>query len=254
MRLNRTQQGGNRQWGKKKMVEAVSLNEAVNIDEHIREDFVLEQIFSKLFLYREVEFFDAEPDEEFLKILESSEKMSAEEQRSALSDFTRDLGLGDEFESECVKMGEIVINSDDFEEHRRIPLLVFTLNNGDILAGSAASSFGIASFDVVCSESESFALMLSVRNTADNQMEIYLRLTKQEALNVVGMILRLFEGCTGYTKECNQKCFNVGDEREELQIEQAQADCCSIPACPSLRFHERDTGNADIDVGHQYFN
>jgi len=236
------------------MVEAVNLDEVINIDQNTTEEFILEQLLSRLFLYREVEFFDAEPDEEFFRILDNSGKVSREEQRSALDDFKRHLRLGDEFEGEYAKMGEIVVHSDDFEEHSRIPLLVFALNNGDMFTSGAAASFGIKSFDVVYSGNESFVIVLYVKNTEDNHMEIYLRFPKQEALNVVGTILRVFEEYVGYTGQGNQGCFNLEVECQGTLVDQAQANCYPIPACHTFKFQERSAKDSSLETGRRYFN
>nr|MDO8099679.1 hypothetical protein [Candidatus Njordarchaeota archaeon] len=236
------------------MVEAVELEEVITVDEEATEEFFLEQLLSRLFLYKEVEFFDAEPDEEFFRILDNSVKVSVDEQRTALDDFRRHLRLGDEFEGEYAKLGEIVVHSDDFEEHGKIPLLVFALNSGDILAGSNAASFGIKSFDVVYSGHGSFVIVLYVKNTADSHMEIYLRFPKQEALNVVGTILRVFEDYVGCTEQGNQVCFNPEDEFHGSLIEQTQPNCNPIPACHTFKFQERNAKDSSLEQGHQYFN
>jgi len=236
------------------MVEAVELDEVINIEEEATEEFFLEQLLSRLFLYREVEFFDAEPDEEFFRIVDNSGKVSVEEQRSALDDFRRHLRLGDEFEGEYAKLGEIVVHSDDFKEHGKIPLLVFSLNNDDVLAGSTAASFGIKSFDVIYSGNKSFVIVLYVKNTADNHMEIYLRFPKQEALNVVGKILRVFEDYIGYTEQGNKVCFNPEDEFHGSLIDQTQPNCYPVPACHTFKFQDRNARDSSLETGHRYFN
>jgi hypothetical protein len=236
------------------MVEAVSLDEVINATRETAEEFVLEQLLSRLFLYGEVEFFDAEPDEEFFKILDNSLKLSPEEQRNALDDFKRSLGLGDGFEGEYVKLGEIVVHSDDFEEHGKIPLLVFPLSNGNVFTNSTADSFGIKSFDVVYSGNQSFVIVLYVKNTLDNHMEIYLRFPKQEALNVVKTILRVFEGYIGYDEHASRKCFTPNEGCQEDPTDVARPDCCPIPACHSFKFQERSVKDSIGETGPQYFN
>jgi hypothetical protein len=180
------------------MVEIIELVHGANATSEIAPDgSMLGDLFMRLFAGRGVEFFDAEPDDEFLSVFDGARNLTVEERRTALEDFKRELMLGRQFFGEYGKMSEMMIQSEDYLEHIRVPFLMFNLSDEDDIKDSSYA-FRLDVFDVFYIAGERFVLLLNMRNTLGNHLEVYLRFGRDEALTVAKAILGVFEKYMGY--------------------------------------------------------
>ncbi|WXG44504.1 MAG: hypothetical protein WED04_10810 [Promethearchaeati archaeon SRVP18_Atabeyarchaeia-1] len=193
------------------------------------EDPRLQLLFSRLFIDRKVEFFDAEPDEEFINVFEHLERCSLEDRRKALEDFRRDLRLEERFMGEYGRMSEILIQSEDFVDNLSVPFLMFSLSAGED-AYDPTYSFCLDFFEVFNIGINRFLVVLHVRNVRQSHMEMYMRFTREEASKVIRALLRIYEDYMGYT--------NVEPPRScvaENEFEEIFADAIGVLNAPQFR-------------------
>jgi hypothetical protein len=192
-------------------------------------ELMLQKILSKLFIGRGVHFFDGEPDEEFLTVLDGARNISTEEQMKALDEFRQELNLEEKFTGDYGRYNEIVIQSEDYSDNLRVPFLMFTLS-GDEDAKDISYFFRLDLFDVFYVGDGRFVISLYVRNTLGNHMEIYLRFARNEASRVVRAILSIFEDYMGYSNGQQSGCGSKEGDLEEIaarminRIETAQLE------------------------------
>jgi hypothetical protein len=188
------------------MVEAINLIYGANsFDESPQEESMLHELFTKLFTGRGIEFFDAEPDEEFLSIFDGARKLTVEERKRVLEDFKKELMLEKECFGEYGKMNEILIQSEDFVDNIKVPFLMFNLCDDEDIK-DPSYTFNLDLFDVFHVGDDHFVVVLYAKNTSGNHMEIYLRLEREEASRVVKTLLKVFEeymGCDGAEPPCH---------------------------------------------------
>jgi hypothetical protein len=165
---------------------------------------MLRQLFSKLFTGRGIEFFDAEPDEEFLSVFDGARNLPVEERTRVLQDFKRELMVEGEFFGEYGKMSEILIQSEDYLDNIKVPFLMFTLSNEEDIK-DPSYVFRLDFFNIFYVADERFIVVLNMRNTIGNHLEIYLRFQRDEASRVVKAIIGTFEeymGCNDTEAPC----------------------------------------------------
>lgn len=188
------------------MVETIQLIYGANaIEECAPDASMLRELFMKLFAGRGIEFFDAEPDEEFLSVFEGARNLPTEERRRVLEVFRRELMLDRQFFGEYGNMNEIMIQSEDYLDNMRVPFLMFKLSDEDDLK-DPSYAFRLDVFDVFYVADERFVVVLYMRNTLGNHLEIYLRFQREMASKVVKTILGVFEeymGCDGAEAACH---------------------------------------------------
>jgi hypothetical protein len=188
------------------MVEAIHLiygGEATS--QSIPDTFMLRQLFMRLFTGRGIEFFDAESDDEFLSVFDGARNIHVEERKKVLGDFKSEVTRGQQFFGEYGKMSEIMIQSEDYLENIRVPFLMFNLSDEDDLK-DPTYDFRLDTFHVFYVTEDHFVVVLYMRNTMGNHLEVYLRFERDEALKVVRTILSVFEeymGCDGADAPCH---------------------------------------------------
>ena len=188
------------------MVEAIHLIYGADATGEIApEASMLHKLFMELFAGRGVEFFDAEPDDEFLSVFDGAKNVPVEKRRKALEDFKRELMLDRQFFGEYGKMSEMLIQSEDYLDNIRVPFLVFNLSDEDDMK-DPSYAFRLDAFHVFYVVDERFIVLLNMRSTLGNHLEVYLRFEKDEASRVVKAILGVFEeymGCDSGQAPCH---------------------------------------------------
>jgi hypothetical protein len=188
------------------MVEAIHLIYGADATgEMAPEASMLHELFMELFAGRGVQFFDAEPDDEFLSVFDGARNLPAEKRRKALEDFKRELMLDQQFFGEYGKMSEMLIQSEDYLDNIRVPFLVFNLSDEDDMK-DPSYAFRLDAFHVFYVAGERFVVLLKMRSTLGNHLEVYLRFGREEASRVVKAILGVFEeymGCDNSQAPCH---------------------------------------------------
>jgi len=188
------------------MVEVIHLIYGANANgESAPQESMLGELFMKLFTGRGVEFFDAEPDDEFLSVFDGARNLSVSEREEALKEFKSEMMLGRQFFGEYGKMSEILIQSEDYSDNIRVPFLVFNLSDEDDVK-DPSYAFRLDAFNIFYVAEERFVVLLNMRNTIGNHLEVYLRLEREQALTVGRIILGVFEaymGCDCSDLSCN---------------------------------------------------
>jgi hypothetical protein len=181
------------------------------------EELRLQILFSRLFIDRKVEFFDAEPDEEFINVFDHVSVFPIEERRRALEEFRRELRLEESFAGEYGRMSEILIQSEDFVKNIGVPFLMFNLTYDEDKT-DPTYLFRLDLFEVFYVGDECFLVVLYVRNVQQSHMEMYMRFTKGEASRVVRALLRIYEDYMGYSNQVPPSCAVVENELEEIFV------------------------------------
>jgi hypothetical protein len=179
------------------MIRTVAVHNAVQSKEESIKEVELRSLFSSLFVGNTVWFFDAESDEDFINVFDHIDTYSLDERRVALENFRHDLRLEENYIGDYGRMSEILIQSEDFLDNIAVPFLMFNLTCEED-KDDPAYSFGLDLFEVFCIGSDRFLVSLHMRNGRQSHMEIYMRFTRSEAIQVVDAILRVFEDYMAY--------------------------------------------------------
>jgi hypothetical protein len=197
------------------MVETFASKHSAEMETGDIEELELKILFSKLFIDRKVEFFDAEPDEEFINVFDHVDSCPIEERRKALEEFRRELRLEESFAGEYGGISEILVQSEDFADNMGVPFLMFNLTC-DEDRNDPAYSFRLDFFEVFYVGDDRFLVVLYVRNVRNGHMEMYMRFRRDEATGVVKALLRVFEDYMGYAEDESPSCFVTESGLEEI--------------------------------------
>jgi hypothetical protein len=234
------------------MVEAIHLIYGADATGEIAPEVsMLHELFMELFAGRGVQFFDAEPDDEFLSVFDEARKLPAEERRKALEDFKGELMLDRQFFGEYGKMSEMLVQSEDYLDNIRVPFLVFNLSDEDDLK-DPCYAFRLDAFHVFYVADDRFVVLLNMRNTLGNHLEVYLRFERDEASRVVKAILGVFEeymGCDGGQAPCHP-IKDVGMEEMYTHVIQRFNETQLKPAKEASQLGLRKIDNSKIS-GHR---
>jgi hypothetical protein len=197
------------------MVEASISKYTMKSEDGAIEEPRLQSLLSRLFIDRKVEFFDAEPDEEFINVFDHVDSCPIEERRKALEEFRHELELEECFAGDYGQINEILIQSEDFVSNFKVPFLNFNLSYEED-KNDPAYAFRLDLFEVFYVGDDRFLVVFYVRNVRHSHMEMYMRFTKDEAIGVVRAILSVYETYMGYNEAEQPGSIQIGNGQEEF--------------------------------------